>query len=54
MGDGGFADFLGTVDCLVMGRNTLEKVASSNLSPEEWPYSDLPVYVLSKTLSTLP
>ena len=53
MGDGGFADFLGTVDCLVMGRNTLEKVASSNLSPEEWPYNDLPVYVLSKTLSTL-
>ncbi|NQY02769.1 MAG: hypothetical protein HRT76_05810 [Halieaceae bacterium] len=53
MGDGGFADFLGTVDCLVMGRHTLEKVASSNLSPEEWPYNDLPVYVLSKTLSTL-
>ena len=53
MGDGGFADFLGTVDCLVMGRNTLEKVASSTLSPEEWPYNDLPVYVLSKTLSTL-
>ena len=53
MGDGGFADFLGTVDCLVMGRHTLEKVASSNLSPEEWPYNDLPVYVLSKTLSRL-
>ncbi len=54
MGDGGFSNYLDTVDCMVMGRNTMEKVASFNLSREQWPYRDIPIYVLSKTLSELP
>jgi len=47
--DYGYADFMSTVSCIVMGRNTFEKV----LSFPEWPY-DKPVIVISKTMKTLP
>jgi dihydrofolate reductase/adenylate kinase family enzyme len=48
--DCGYADFLRTVDAIVMGRATFDKV----LSFPEWPYGSLPVYVLSTTLSGPP
>ena len=41
--DCGYASFMESVDVLVMGRNTFEKVL--NFSP--WPYEDKPVIVLS-------
>ncbi len=41
--DCGFAAFFNSVDALVMGRNTFEKVRSIG----EWPYGDTPVVVLS-------
>ena len=41
--DCGYAAFMATVDALVMGRHTFEKV----LSFHEWPYADKPVWVLS-------
>lgn len=44
--DYGYADFISSVDCLVMGRNTYEKV----LSFPEWPY-DKKVILLSNTLT---
>lgn len=47
--DYGYADFMSTVNCIVMGRNTFEKV----LSFPEWPY-DKPVIVISKTMTILP
>lgn len=47
--DYGFAEFMGKVDALVMGRNTFEKV----LTFDEWFY-DKPVFVLSNSLSTVP
>jgi dihydrofolate reductase len=47
--DYGFSDFLKRIDCIVMGRKTLEKV----LEFEKWPYTK-PVYVLSTTLTELP
>lgn len=53
-GDGGFANFLDSVDCMVMGRNTMEKVAGFNLSAEQWPYGNIPIYVLSKSINALP
>ncbi|PCJ31219.1 MAG: deaminase [Gammaproteobacteria bacterium] len=43
--DCGYADFMASVDVLVMGRHTYEKV----LSFGEWPYQDKPVIVLSST-----
>ena len=41
--DGGFAAFMQTVDALVMGRKSYEKV----LSFGEWVYGDTPVIVMS-------
>ena len=48
--DYGFRRFFATVDALVMGRNTFEKV----LSFEKWPYGDKPVVVLSSSLTQVP
>ena len=39
----GYAEFMDTVDALVIGRNTFETV----LSFETWPYGEKPVFVLS-------
>lgn len=40
----GYTAFMATVDALVVGRNTYDKV----LTFDEWPYGDKPVIVLSK------
>lgn len=48
--DCGYAQFLSTLDALVMGRNTFEQV----LSFGEWPYGSTPVVVLSRQLKSLP
>lgn len=47
--DHGYDAFIATMDCIVMGRGTFESV----LTFPEWHYT-LPVFVLSKTLKTLP
>jgi dihydrofolate reductase len=39
----GYDEFMATVDALVIGRNTYEKV----LTFSEWPYGEKPVFVLS-------
>ncbi|MDT0278062.1 dihydrofolate reductase family protein [Blastococcus goldschmidtiae] len=46
-GDFGFAEFVGGVDALVMGRSTYEFIAPF----AEWPYQGRPVHVLSTTLA---
>ncbi|MCL1137795.1 dihydrofolate reductase family protein [Shewanella pneumatophori] len=48
--DLGFTDFIGRIDALVMGRNTLEIVLSFGI---DWPYTK-PVFVLSNTLTQVP
>ncbi len=48
--DCGYATYMETIDALVMGRSTFEKVASF----PEWPYGGLPVYVLSRGWTALP
>ncbi len=48
--DYGFHRFFGTVDALVMGRNTYEKV----LSFDSWPCGDKPVVVLSSRPADVP
>ena len=45
-----YEDFMSSVDGLVMGRKTLDKV----LSFPEWPYENKPVIVLSRLGVTLP
>jgi dihydrofolate reductase len=47
--DFGFAEFMATIDAVVMGRRTFEKV----LTFETWPYTK-PVCVLSRTLRRPP
>ena len=46
----GYTEFIATVDALVIGRNTYEKV----LTFDEWPYGDKPVVVLSSRPIDLP
>lgn len=48
--DYGFAEFMATVDALVMGRNTFELLLTFGV----WPYGSTPLYVLSRTLKAVP
>lgn len=48
--DCGYNDFMDSVDVLVMGRNTFEKV----LSFDEWAYGSKPVVVLSRGQVSIP
>jgi dihydrofolate reductase len=48
--DCGYLDFMASIDALVMGRHTFERV----LAFDEWPYEALPVYVMSRSLVTIP
>ncbi len=48
--DYGYKAFFDTVDFLVMGRNTYEKVSTFG----EWPYGDKPVVVLSARALCIP
>ena len=48
--DCGYKLFISTVDCLIMGRHSYEKV----LSFDEWPYGDLPVVVMTTQTVKIP
>ena len=48
--DYGYQEFIDTVDVLVMGRNSYEKV----LSFGEWPYSEIKVVVLRSRMQKVP
>ena len=48
--DAGYGELFSTVDALVMGRGSFEKV----LEFDPWPYGEKPVIVLSKTLTEIP
>lgn len=49
--DFGYEAFMSSVDALVMGRNTYEKVLSFG---GEWPYGEKPVFVLTTQGITIP
>ncbi len=40
---------MASVDCIIMGRKCIEKISSFGLSPEQWPYGDTRIIVLSNT-----
>jgi dihydrofolate reductase len=48
--DCGYAEYVSSVDAIVMGRRSFEKV----LTFAAWPYGETPVYVLSRTLDSVP
>jgi dihydrofolate reductase len=52
--DMGFQSFMDSVDCMIMGRKCMEVIASMNLTPEQWPYGDMPIVVLTKTVKEPP
>jgi dihydrofolate reductase len=52
--DMGFKSYMDSVDCMIMGRKCMEMIASMNLTPEQWPYGDMPIIVLSNTIKTPP
>lgn len=50
----GFNDFLASVDCIIMGRKCMEVISNMNLTPEQWPYGNLRIVVLSNSMSHPP
>ena len=45
-GDGGYSDFIRTVDTVIMGRRTYDQI-TTKLSPGSWPYEGLSAWVLT-------
>ncbi|RBW64515.1 dihydrofolate reductase [Vibrionales bacterium C3R12] len=52
--DMGFAQFMASVDCLIMGRKCMEMISSMELTPEQWPYGNTRIIVLSNTIKQAP
>ena len=52
--DMGFGSYISSVDCMIMGRKCMEKISSFDLTPEQWPYGDTRVFVLSNTVKEAP
>ena len=52
--DMGFNDYIESVDCMIMGRKCMEVISSMNLSPDQWPYGDIHIVVLSKSITEPP
>ncbi len=52
--DMGFNTFIEAVDCMIMGRGTMETLSGFDLAPEEWPYRGVRVIVLSNSLTQPP
>lgn len=52
--DMGFDAFIRSVDCMVMGRKCMEMIAGMNLTPEQWLYGDMPIFVLSHSVKEPP
>ena len=47
-------NYMKDVDCMIMGRKLMEVLSSFNLTPQQWPYGDTKIMVLSNTLKTPP
>ena len=54
VGDCGFAAYMASVDCMIMGRKCMEMIASFDLTPEQWPYGNIPIFVISNTVKSPP
>ena len=52
--DIGFNDFIASVDCMIMGRKCMDAISSFNLAPEQWPYGETKIYVLSHSMKQPP
>jgi dihydrofolate reductase len=52
--DMGFNDFIGSVDCMITGRKCMEVISDMNIAAEDWPYSNIRIVVLSRTVNVAP
>ena len=52
--DMGMLDYMGSVDCMIMGRKCMDMISSMNLTTEQWPYGDTRIIVLSNSLNEAP
>jgi dihydrofolate reductase len=52
--DMGLNTFIASVDCMIMGRKCMEVISSFNLTPEQWPYAGIKIYVLSHSIKEPP
>ncbi|KGJ96013.1 dihydrofolate reductase family protein [Colwellia psychrerythraea] len=52
--DMGFAKFINSVDCMIMGRKCMQVISSFDIPAEQWPYGDIKIYALSNTLTEPP
>jgi len=52
--DMGMTEYMASVDCLIMGRKCMETISNMNLTPEQWPYGDTRIIVLSNTVKQAP
>lgn len=52
--DMGFNNFIRSVDCMVMGRKCMEVISKMNITPEQWPYGNTKIYVLSHSVKEPP
>ena len=52
--DMGMAEYMASIDCLIMGRKCMEMIASMNLTAEQWPYGNTRIIVLSNTVKNAP
>jgi dihydrofolate reductase len=52
--DMGFNDFMESIDCMIMGRKTMVKLSSFDLSVEQWPYGNTRIIALSNRIKQAP
>ena len=52
--DMGMNEYMSSVDCMIMGRKSMDMISSMNLSPEQWPYGDTKIIALSNTIKEAP
>lgn len=52
--DMGMNEYMSSIDCMIMGRKCMDMISSMNLTPEQWPYENTKIIVLSNTLKEAP
>ena len=54
LADMGFKNYFADIDCMIMGRKCMEVISDMQLGPEQWPYGDIKIIVLSNTQKVPP
>ncbi len=52
--DMGFNSYIQSVDCMIMGRKCLDMLSSFNLTDKDWPYGNIRIYAMSRSIKEAP